>query len=45
MNEELARRIALYLFLHKWLAPAYSPEMLELLVKAIMEGADNSVTI
>lgn len=36
MTEHDARKIAHYLFMHKWLAPAYSPRMEKLLIKAIL---------
>lgn len=38
MTEDDARKIAIYLFTHKWLAPAYSKQMEELLVKDILEA-------
>lgn len=36
MTEADARKIAIYLFTHKWLAPAYSKGMEKLLIKAIL---------
>ena len=39
VSEADARKIARYLFLHKWLAVSYSEKMEELLVGAIIEAS------
>lgn len=41
MDQELAHRIARYLFLHKWLSSPWSPGNELLLVAAITEGASS----
>jgi hypothetical protein len=40
MNEDMARRIARYLFTHKWLSAEYSEELENQLTEEILDAAE-----
>lgn len=42
MDEQTARKIARYLFLHKWLAAGYSVGLENQLVEEIMDAANDA---